>query len=71
MASVKHEISEHDMVTLREPVDHWPAGTLGTVMSDCHRGMFLVEIDDPANDPFDNLIPVPADLLVLQQRWPA
>jgi hypothetical protein len=69
MAPVKHEISEHDIVTLRRPVDKWPAGTRGTVMSDYYRGAFLVEISDPTGDPFDNIIEVPADQLVLQQRW--
>jgi hypothetical protein len=71
MAPVKHQISEHDIVTLRGPVDKWPAGTLGTAMSDCYSGMFfLVEIDNPDGDPLDNIIEVPADQLVLQQRWP-
>jgi len=27
MATVKHTISEHDVVILREPVGAWPAGT--------------------------------------------
>jgi hypothetical protein len=71
MTRVKHEISEHDVVSLRGPVDKWPAGTFGTVMSDYHRGMFLVEIRDPTGEPLDNIIPVPADQLILQQRWPA
>jgi hypothetical protein len=71
MAPVKYEISEHDVVSLRERFGNWPAGTRGAVMSDCHHGMFLVEIDDPNGEPLDNIIPVAADLLVLQQRWPA
>jgi hypothetical protein len=71
MAPVKHQISEHDIVTLRGPVDKWPAGTRGTTMSDCYSGMFLVEIDNPDGDPLDNIIEVPADQLVLQQRWPS
>jgi hypothetical protein len=71
MAPVKHEISEHDVVTLREPFDNRPAGTVGTVVSDYHRGMFLVEFDDPGREFLDNIVPVPSDQLVLQQRWPA
>jgi hypothetical protein len=71
MAPVKHKISEHDIVKLSGPVDKWPAGVRGTVMSDFYRGVFLVEISDPNGDPFDNIIEVPAAQLVLQQRWPS
>lgn len=69
MASVKHEIAEHDVVTLGQPVGKWPAGTLGAVVSDCYRGVFLVEIDTPGGEMLDNIIEVPVDRLVLQQRW--
>jgi hypothetical protein len=71
MALVKHEISEHDVVSLREPFDNRPAGTVGAVVSDCYRGMFLVEFNDPDREFLDNIVPVPADQLILQQRWPA
>jgi hypothetical protein len=71
MTRVKHEISEHDVVTLREPFDNRPAGTRGTVVSNYYRGMFLVEFSDPSREFLDNIVPVPADQLVLQQRWPA
>jgi hypothetical protein len=57
------------VVALREPVGNWPAGTLGAVVSDYYRGMFLVEIDNPGGEMLDNIIEVPADRLVLQQRW--
>ena len=68
MASVKHEISEHDMVTLGQPVGNWPAGTLGAVVSDCYGGMFLIEIDNPGGEMLDSIIEVPADQLLLEQR---
>lgn len=71
MAPVKHEISEHDVVSLSEPFDNRPAGTIGAAVSNCFSGVFLVEFDDPSRGFLDNIVPVPADLLVLQQRWPA
>jgi hypothetical protein len=71
MTRVEHEISEHDVVTLREPFDNRPAGTHGTVVSGYHLGMFLVEFDDPDREFLDNIVPVPADQLLLQQRWPS
>jgi hypothetical protein len=71
MTRVKHEISEHDVVALRESFDNRPAGTVGTAVSDYHLGMFLVEFNDPEREFLDNIVPVPADQLVLQQRWPS
>jgi hypothetical protein len=70
MAPVKHAISEHDVVTLRSSVGSWPAGTSGTVVSDYHRGMLLMEIANSSGEMLD-LIVVHADQLILQQRWPA
>lgn len=43
MATVKHAISEHDVVLLREPVGGWPAGTTGAVIS-VYDDTLLVEI---------------------------
>jgi hypothetical protein len=68
MAPVKHAISEHDVVTFRASVGTWPAGTSGTVVSDYHHGMLLVEISNSSGEMLD-LIVVHADELVLQQRW--
>ena len=68
MAPVKHAISEHDVVALRASAGGWPAGTSGTVVSDYHDGMLLMEIANSSGEMLD-LIVVHADQLVLQQRW--
>lgn len=45
MASVRHAISEHDVVVLRARAGKWPAGSSGTVVSE--RGDdVLIEICD-------------------------
>jgi hypothetical protein len=58
---VKHAIEEHDVVALREPIDTWPAGTTGTVVS-LYVDAALVEVaeDDPFGSALDNLLPVPS-----------
>ncbi len=58
MASVKHAISEHDVVVLREPVGAWPAGTTGAVISVYDDGL-LIEITGPGGKTLDT-IQVPA-----------
>ncbi len=51
MATVQHAISEHDYISLLDPVgkskgvDVWPAGTTGTVVSD-YGNVKLIEISD-------------------------
>lgn len=45
MATVKRTIGEIDVVELREPVERWPTGTTGTVVSD-HGDVKLVEISE-------------------------
>jgi hypothetical protein len=65
MASVKHAISEHDVVLLREPVGAWPAGTAGAVVS-VYDGVLLVEITGPGGKTLDT-IQVPAERLDVQQ----
>jgi hypothetical protein len=61
MATVRHAISEHDVVVLREPVGAWPAGTTGAVVS-VYDGPVLVEIAGPGGKTMDT-IQVPAELL--------
>ena len=58
MATVKHTISEHDVVVLREPVGAWPPGTTGAVVS-VYDGILLVEITGPGGKTLDT-IQVPA-----------
>jgi hypothetical protein len=45
MSTVKHAISEHDVVVLRDAVGAWPSGTAGTVVS-VYGDVALVEIAD-------------------------
>jgi hypothetical protein len=54
MATVKHAISEHDVVVLREPVDAWPAGTTGAVVS-AYDDTLLVEITGPGGKTVDTI----------------
>jgi len=61
MASVKHAISEHDTVVLREPNGVWPAGTSGAVIS-IYDDAVLVEIVGPGGATLDT-IPVAAERL--------
>lgn len=58
MATVKHAISEHDVVLLREPVGEWPAGTTGAVIS-VYDDMLLVEITGLGGKSLDTIqVPV-------------
>ena len=65
MATVRHQIAEHDVVALREPVDAWPAGTSGTVVSD-YGETKLIEISDDSGATLD-LIQAP--LAKLDVTW--
>jgi hypothetical protein len=68
MATVKHVIEEHDVVAMREPIETWPAGTTGTVVS-MYDDAALVEVDqdDPPESVLDYLVQVPFEKLEL--RW--
>lgn len=61
MATVKHAISEHDVVVLRKPVGAWPAGTTGAVVS-VYDNTLLVEITDHDGKTLD-AIRIPATRL--------
>jgi hypothetical protein len=52
MATVRHQITEHDVVALREAIDAWPAGTSGTVVSD-YGETKLIEISDDSGATLD------------------
>jgi hypothetical protein len=65
MATIKHAISEHDVVVLREPVGTWPAGTTGAVVS-VYDDAMLVEISDGDGKALDT-IQVPTRQLSLQR----
>lgn len=66
MATVKHAISEHDVVVLREPVGTWPAGTVGAVIS-VYDNVLLVEIAGPGGKTVDT-VQVPAGQLDLKRH---
>lgn len=61
MATIKHAISEHDVVVLREHVGTWPAGTTGSVIS-VYDDTLLVEITNADGKTLDT-IQVPATQL--------
>jgi hypothetical protein len=54
MATVKHAISEHDVVVSREPVGTWPAGTTGAVIG-VYDDTLLVEITGPGGKTVDTI----------------
>ena len=63
MATVKHNIAEHDVVVLRAHVGDWPAGTEGTAVS-IYEDAALIELSGmPMDEPLDNVIVMPADKL--------
>ena len=63
MATVKHNIAEHDVVVLRAQVGEWPAGTEGTAVS-IYEDAALIELSGlPMEKPLDNLVVMPADKL--------
>jgi hypothetical protein len=66
MAIVRHEVSEHDVVVLCEPVGDWPAVTRGTAIS-VYDGSALVEISDSHGRTLD-MVQVPAALLEIKRR---
>ncbi len=58
MATVKHAISEHDVVVLRDAAGAWPSGTTGTVVS-VYGDVALVEVADTGGRTLDALqVPV-------------
>jgi predicted dinucleotide-binding enzyme len=65
MATVKHAISEHDVVVLREPVGAWPACTTGAAIS-IYDDTVLVEITGPDGKTLDT-IQVPATRLSVKR----
>jgi hypothetical protein len=68
MATVRHDIAEHDVVALRTQVGDWPAGTEGTAVS-IYEDAALIELSGmPMEEPLDNLIVVPADQLDVTWR---
>lgn len=67
MATVRHEMAEHDVVALCEPVAAWPSGTRSTVVSD-YGEMKLIEIGD---DSGVTLGLIQAPLAKLDVTWRA
>jgi hypothetical protein len=55
-------IEEHDVVRFLEPIDGWPAGTEGTVVS-VYRDAMLVEVPGEAECCLDLLVTAPIELL--------
>ncbi|HUA46026.1 MAG TPA: hypothetical protein VMA77_12400 [Solirubrobacteraceae bacterium] len=68
MATVKHNIGEHDVVVLREQVGDWPTGTEGTAVS-IYEDAALIELSGhPMEEALDNLVTMPADKLEVVWR---
>lgn len=61
---VAHAISEHSVVRFRETVRGWPAGTVGTVISDYGDAM-LVEVAGETGKALE-FVPVPLAKLELK-----
>ncbi len=61
MATVRHDIAEHDVVALLAQVGDWAAGTEGTAVS-IYEDAVLVELSEmPMAEALDNLVVWPAD----------
>jgi hypothetical protein len=67
MTTVKHAIGEIDVVRLRDPFGDWPAGTVGTVVSD-HGDIKLLEISDDDGQMLA-LVSVPESQLELLAKY--
>ncbi len=68
MATVGHLIVEHDVVSFREAIGKWPAGTTGAVVSD-YGEMKLVEIADDRGVALDFIqVPEPRLKLAVKHR---
>ena len=64
--AVAHAISEHAVVRLREDVHGWPAGTVGTVVSDYGDEVVLIEISNEGGKALD-FVQVPVSKLELKR----
>lgn len=62
MKRSRRAIEEHDVVRFLAPVDRWPAGTEGTVIS-VHPDAMLVEMNGEADSCLDLMVYAPIDLL--------
>jgi hypothetical protein len=67
MSTTQTIIDEHDVVTLSNPVDGWPAGTKGTVVSmfPSHRWVEIVHED---GEDFDIVSVRPEELQLFWKR---
>jgi hypothetical protein len=70
MSTTKTAIGEHDVVALREPVDDWPAGTEGTVIS-VFRTHRWVEVGEGQNDGLDIVSARPEELRLIWKCPPS
>ena len=62
MTAGRRVIEEHDVVRFLAPIDRWPAGTKGTVIS-VHPDAMLVEMNGEADSCLDLMVYAPIDLL--------
>ncbi|HEY1539631.1 MAG TPA: hypothetical protein VGF63_09555 [Solirubrobacteraceae bacterium] len=63
MTPVKHALSEHDTVLLREPIGEWPAGTVGVVIS-AYLDALLVEVVGTHGETLDTITVRPEGLVL-------
>jgi hypothetical protein len=69
MSATQTIIGEHDVVTLRTPVDRWPSGTRGAVVSVFPSHMW-VEIIDETDEWGFAIVSVPTEKLELVWKCP-
>jgi hypothetical protein len=69
MSATEMTVGEHDVVTLRTPVENFPAGTRGAVVSmfPTHR---WVEVVDDSDEWGFRIISVPTEQLTLVWKCP-
>lgn len=65
MSSVKPRILEHDVVSLDVPMEAFPAGTIGTVVSVYDDHNVLVEVSNSSGETVDELFHARTDQLTV------
>ncbi|MBS1887341.1 MAG: hypothetical protein JSU06_09145 [Actinobacteria bacterium] len=72
MSTTRAVIGEHDVVALINPVERWPAGTEGTVVSNhpAYKTVEIVGIEESGDDMLDYLPTVATEDLRLVWKAP-
>ncbi|HEY6730855.1 MAG TPA: hypothetical protein VI039_07515 [Solirubrobacterales bacterium] len=70
MATVDQNIGEIDVVSFKEQVGRWPAGTTGTVVMD-FGNQKMVEVSNPLGEALDLPIVAATNLDLVEKHRPS